>query len=66
MRIKIQPMKPIDNGLLTGWLTRLVALRAAAKGTTKDQEALALKAELSEKAKKLAQSLNYLNIFLSK
>lgn len=42
-------MKPVDNNKLLAWLTRLVALRAAAKGTTNYQEALALKAELLER-----------------
>jgi len=45
-------MKPIDNDKLLAWTTRLIALRAAAKGTTKYEEALALKAELMERAEK--------------
>ena len=46
---KLFTMKPIDNNKLLAWTTRLIALRAAAKGTTTYQEALALKAELLER-----------------
>jgi len=42
-------MIPKDNSKLTAWLTRLVSLRAAAKGTNIYDEALALKAELMER-----------------
>lgn len=45
-------MKQVDRDKLLAWTTRLVALRAAAKGTTKYQEALTLKAELMERAEK--------------
>lgn len=45
-------MIPTDKSKLLAWTTRLVALRAAAKGTTKYEEALALKAELMERAER--------------
>jgi len=45
-------MKPIDNNILLAWISRVISLRAAAKGTTRYQEALALKAELMERAEK--------------
>jgi len=47
-------MTPIDKGQLLAWTTRLVALRAAAKGTSMYDEALALKADLMERAEKRA------------
>lgn len=45
-------MTPTDKIKLLAWTTRLVAIRAAAKGTTKYEEALALKAELMERAER--------------
>jgi hypothetical protein len=45
-------MTPFDKSKLLAWTTRLVALRAAAKGTTKYQEALHLKAETDGRAEK--------------
>ena len=41
-----------DKSKLSAWTMRLISLRAAAKGTTKYQEALNLKAELMERAEK--------------
>ena len=51
-------MKPKDRDKLLAWTARLVALRSAAKGTTKYQEALALKAELMERAEKREEERN--------
>lgn len=41
-----------DRSKLSAWTMRLISLRAAAKGTTKYEEALALKAELMERAER--------------
>ncbi len=45
-------MNPIDESKFLAWTIRLISLRAAAKGTTKYEEALALKAELMERAER--------------
>jgi len=51
-------MTPIDESKFLAWTIRLISLRAAAKGTTKYEEALALKAELMERAEIRQTAIN--------